>query len=113
MSVKRVSRTQGEIKRWRQQARNGDLLEGDVGVNDSTTVSSAWELNSVSMHYSQGNGVHTPLSRLVLYPRSVCLFVLVIVCVSCVCDYQSISVKLDYPRHGYVLQRTRIIKICV
>ena len=79
MSVKRVSRTRGEIKRWRQ-ARNGDLLEGDVGVNDSTTVSSAWELTSVSMHYSQGNGVHTPLSRLVLYPRSVCLLVLVIVC---------------------------------
>ena len=52
-----------------------------VGVNDSTTVSSAWGLASVSMHYSQGNGVHTPLSRLVLYPRSVCLFVLVIVCV--------------------------------
>ena len=25
------------------------------------------------MHYSQGNGVHTPLSRLVLYPRSVCV----------------------------------------
>ena len=89
MSVKRVSRTQGEIKRWRQ-ARNGDLLEGDVGVNDSTTVSSAWELTSVSMHYSQGNGVHTPLSRLVLYPRSAC-------------DYQCISVILDYPQHGYVL----------
>ena len=60
-------------------------------MNDSTTVSSAWELTSVSMHYSQGNGVHTPLSRLVLDP-----------CV-CVCDYQCISVKLDYPRHGYVL----------
>ena len=74
MSVKRVSRTQGEIKRWRQ-AINGDLLEGGVGVNDSTTVSSAWEFTSVSMHYSQGNGVHTPLSRLVLYPRLVCLCV--------------------------------------
>ena len=94
MSVKRVSRTQGEIKRWRQ-ARNGDLLEGDVGVNDSTTVSSVWELTSVSMHYSQGNGVHTPLSRLVLYPRSVCVYR--------VCDHQCISVKLGYPRHGYVL----------
>ena len=99
MSVKRASRTQGEIKRWRQ-ARNGDLLDGDVGVNDSITVSSARELTSVSMHYSQGNGVHTPLSRLVLYPRSVC-------------DYQCISVILDYPRHGYVLYRTRIIKTCV
>ena len=48
-----------------------------VGVNDSITVSSAWELTSVSMHYSQGNGVHTPLSRLVLYPRSVCVCVCV------------------------------------
>ena len=36
---------------------------------DSITVSSAWELTSVSMCYSQGGGVHTPLSRLVLYPR--------------------------------------------
>ena len=76
MSVKRVSRTQGEIKRWRQ-AGNGDLFKGDVGVNDSITVSSAWELTSVSMHYSQRNGVHTPLSRLVLYPRSVCVCVCV------------------------------------
>ena len=40
MSVKRVSRTQGEIKPWRQ-AGNGDLLEVDVGVNDLITVSSA------------------------------------------------------------------------
>ena len=40
MSVKRASRTQGEIKRWRQ-AGNGDILEEDVGVNDSTTVSFA------------------------------------------------------------------------
>ena len=61
-----------------------------VGVNESTTVSSAWELTSLSMHYSQGNGVHTPLSRLVPYPRAVCFFVLVIMCV-------------EYPRHGYVL----------
>ena len=40
-----------------------------VGVNESTTtVSSAWELTSVSMHYSQGNGVHTPLSRACTVP---------------------------------------------
>ena len=64
---------------------------------DSITVSSAWELTSVSMRYSQGDGVHTPLSRLVLYPRSV-VIVVVVVCV-------------DYPRHGHVLYGTRIIKI--
>ena len=40
MSVKRVSQAQGETKRWKQ-AGNGDLLEGDVGVNNSITISSA------------------------------------------------------------------------
>ena len=53
------------------------------------------------MRYSQGDGVHTPLSRLVLYPRSVCVLL------------ECISVILDYPRHGYVLYRTIIIKICM
>ena len=33
-------------------------------VYDSITVSSAWELTSVSMHYSQGEGVNTSLSRI-------------------------------------------------
>ena len=32
---------------------------------DSITVSSAWELTSVSMRYSQGDGVNTSLSKLV------------------------------------------------
>ena len=36
---------------------------------DSITVSSTWELTSVYMRYSQGDGVHTLMSRLVLYPR--------------------------------------------
>ena len=45
--------------------------DSGFGVNYSITVSSAWELTSVSMHYSQGNGVHTPLSRLAMYPRPV------------------------------------------
>ena len=31
---------------------------------DSITVSSAWELTSVSTRYSQGDGVNTSLSRL-------------------------------------------------
>ena len=30
---------------------------------DSITVSSAWELTSVSMRYSQGEGVNTSLAR--------------------------------------------------
>ena len=32
---------------------------------DSITVSSTWELTSVSMRYSQGDGINTSLSRLV------------------------------------------------
>ena len=31
---------------------------------DSITVSSTWELTSVSMRYSQGEGVNTSLSRI-------------------------------------------------
>ena len=48
-------------------------LDGEVGAvigvppcrsydYDSITVSPAWELTSVSVHYSQGDGVHTSLS---------------------------------------------------
>ena len=33
-------------------ARNGDLLEGDVRVNNSITVSSTWELTPVGTRYS-------------------------------------------------------------
>ena len=33
--------------------------------SDSITVSSTWELTSVSMRYLQGDGVNTSLSRLV------------------------------------------------
>ena len=54
---------------------------------DSINVSSTWELTSVSMRYSQGDGVHTPLDWLVLYPGSVLLY----------------CVLLYYPRHGHVL----------
>ena len=42
-------------------------------------VSSTWELTSVSMRYSQGDGAHTPLDWLVLYPRSV-LYCVVVLC---------------------------------
>ena len=65
--------------------------------DDSTTVSSAWELTSVSMHYSQGNGVHTPLSRAcTVHPRSVSNWV-------CESVYTSKCITCMYPRHGYVL----------
>ena len=40
---------------------------------DSITVSSAWELTSVSMRYSQGDGVNTSLSRL-MYCTHECVF---------------------------------------
>ena len=53
------------------------------------------------MRYSQGDGVHTPLSRLVLYPRFSVYVSVVVVCV-------------DYSRHGHVLYGTIIIKtMCV
>ena len=45
---------------------------------DSITVSSTWELTSVYMRYSQGDGVDTSLSRL-LYPR-VSLLLVSLVC---------------------------------
>ena len=105
ISVKRVHAPRGKLNVGDKQ-ETVDLIEGDVECRsyDSITVSSTWELTSVPMHYSQGDGVHTPLSRLVLYPYSVCLFTLVFSCV----------ILLGYPRHGYVLTGTIIIKrMCV
>ena len=40
---------------------------------DYIIVSSAWELTSVSMCYSQGEGVNTSLSTLMYCTRVVCL----------------------------------------
>ena len=37
------------------------LMEGMVSNDDSITVSSTWELPSVYMRYSQGDGVNTSL----------------------------------------------------
>ena len=71
---------------------------------DSITVSSAWELASVSMRYSQGNRVNTSLSR-IMY----CTQVLVQVLVYCVVPFLYVYGYL--PRHGHVLPRTLIIKI--
>ena len=41
---------------------------------DSITVSSTWELTSVSMRYSQGDGVNTSLSRLVYCPHVIIIY---------------------------------------
>ena len=45
-----------------------------VFAYDSITVSSAWELTSVSMLYSQGDGVNTSLSRLMYCTHELCSF---------------------------------------
>ena len=52
------------------------------------------------MRYSQGDGVHTSLSRLVLPPRVSVFYIVLYV--------------LHYPRHGHVLSGTTVIKMmCV
>ena len=70
--MKRVHAPRGKLNVEDKQ-ETVDLIEGDVACRsyDFLTVSYTWELTSVSMRYSQGDGVHTPLSRLVLYPLSV------------------------------------------
>ena len=78
---------------------------------DSITVSSAWELTSVSMRYSQGEVVNTSLSDYVVYPRLV--QVLVFVLYNSVRRYVSFLCGLyDYfPWHGRVLSRMQVMKI--
>ena len=101
--MKRVLAPRGKLNVGDKQ-ETVDLIKGDVECRsyDSITVSSTWELTSGSMHYSQGDGVHTPLSRLVLYQRSLSTLVFYV------------CVLLCYPRHGHVLYGTIIIKtMCV
>ena len=65
ISVRRVPEPRGKLNVGDKQ-ETIDLIEGDVECRsydyDSITVSSAWELTSVSMLYSQGDGVYTSLS---------------------------------------------------
>ena len=77
--MKRVHAPRGKLNVGDKQ-ETVDLIEGNVECRsyDSITVSSTWELTSVSMRYSQGDGVHTPVSRLVLYPHSLSVYVNVI-----------------------------------
>ena len=65
--------------------------------DDSITVSSTWELTSVSMRYSQGDGINTSIYDYCTHVFSVLLCVI-----------------LHYSWHGHVLHGTIIINImCV
>ena len=79
--MKRVHAPRGKLNVGGKQ-ETVDLIDGNVECRsyDFITVSSTWELTPVSIRYSQGDGVHTPLSRLVLYPRSVSAYVSVLLC---------------------------------
>ena len=70
---------------------------------DSITVSSALELTSVSMHYSQGAGVNTSLSRITYCTHVVLVQVYSVLRFLYVYGY--------LPWHGHVLPRTLIMKI--
>ena len=82
------------------------LLRG-MFTYDSITVSSVWELTSVSMCYSQeGEGVNTSLSR-IMYCTHVKYIVLVFFgSVPFLC-----GVYGYLPWHGHVLPGTQVIKI--
>ena len=72
---------------------------------DSITVSSAWELISVSMCYSKGDGVNTPLSRFMHCTHDKFLPW---------CEYKRFFLcgVFDYlPWDGHVLPGTKLIKI--
>ena len=76
---------------------------------NSITVSSAWELTSVSMRYSQGEGVNTSLSRIMYctHDRYKCWSKYIVV-------VPFLYVHGYFPWHGHVLPGTLIIKImCV
>ena len=63
--MKRIHALKGKLNVGDKQ-ETVDLIEGNVEIRsyDSITVSSTWELTTVSMHYSQGYGVNTSLSRI-------------------------------------------------
>ena len=72
---------------------------------DSITVSSACELTSVFMRYSQGDGVNTSLSRLVY-----CTLVYYVGCVI-ISGVPFLYAYGYLPWHGHVLPGTLIKKI--
>ena len=78
---------------------------------DSITVSSAWELTSVSMRYSQGEGVITSLYRIMYCTHVVCLLVLVYILIVFGSVPFLCGVYGYLPWHGHVLPGTPVIKI--
>ena len=84
-------------------------MQNTLSSCDSITVSSTWELTSVSMRYSQGDGVNTSLSRVTYCTHVMCAsqVPLVLVLFSCVAF---LNVYGYLPWHGHVLPRTLIIK---
>ena len=86
-------------------------LRGVFGY-DSITVSSAWELTSVSMPYSQGNGVNTSLSKIMYCTHELCSAVFGSVRLCSLLDPFLLCGYL--PWHGHVLPGTQVMKImCV
>ena len=87
---------------------------GGMFTYDSITVSSAWELISVSMCNSQGDGVNTPCLGLCTVPTgSVRLCSVVLRCVR-LCSFLVPFLCGYLPWHGHVLPGTQVIKImCV
>ena len=84
---------------------------------DSITVSYTWELISVSMCYSQGDGFNTSLSRLCTVPTNSflvlpVLYLLDLLLLWCMEWYILFCVGCSYLRwHGHVLPGTILIKI--
>ena len=78
---------------------------------DSITVSSAWELASVYMRYSQGEGVNTSLSRIMYCTHNKYKYIVLVFCGS----VPFLCGVYDYlPWHGHVLPGTQVINaICV
>ena len=70
ISVKRVHAPGGN-KTFETSKKRLKSSSGVFGY-DSMTVSSAWELTSVYMRYSQGDGVNTSLSRLMYCTHELC-----------------------------------------
>ena len=78
ISVKRVH-APGENKTFETSKKRRKSSTG-MFAYDSIIVSSAWELTSVSMRYSQGDGVNTSLSRLMYCTHELCSVVFGSVC---------------------------------